>query len=431
MFLAVDLNFCQNPDFLYLFLILNIAFKIVTILIPIIVMFRAIVPFAKAVISGEETSKYFPGIMKSIFAAFFIFMLPSLLTFIFSSLIPQEGVVAHLTVCFNNGNLQSIELYRKARQIKEEEEQKAVLEALDKAGREHKDQDKAYNESIKKFKDNQKNNVDSVSISGFDKMFTKETQSIVDAHKNDLNYNNFRSVINSYGGFANYVKSLGGVFSEFYGKNVSDVKCASDLQRVSEYVFGFMTMYGFDYYSGSKYCKWGGNCTSPDTNSSDSFYASGYQHTSDGLSDNHNFDKLISGANEINMTTNCNWTVDMVYYKAGLFGGKGQPSSASSYKSMGKNYEIISDINALRPGDIIHFFRGSIDKNDPNTWGDWYHVAYIGEVSHSTDTIVGYDGGSYLTNNKNYKWRSKISSGTLHGTSNWAAVRVADISPTC
>ena len=149
-------NFCENPDFLYLFLVLNIAFKIVTILVPIIVMYRAIVPFAKAVISGEETSKYFPGIMKSIFAAFFIFMLPSLLTFIFSSLIPQEGVVAHLTVCFNNGNLQSIELYRKARQIEEEEEQRAVIEALNKAAAEHDDQDKAYNESIKNFKENQK-----------------------------------------------------------------------------------------------------------------------------------------------------------------------------------------------------------------------------------------------------------------------------------
>ena len=37
------------------------------------------------------------------------------------------------------------------------------------------------------------------------------------------------------------------------------------------------------------------------------------------------------------MTTNCNWSVDMVYYKAGIFGkGEGKGVTAADFKKMAK-----------------------------------------------------------------------------------------------
>ena len=256
--------------------------------------------------------------------------------------------------------------------------------------------------------------------------FDAATMSTIEAHLNDFNYSNF-----SASSAPGYIKSLGGVFSKYYGQEVH-VTTAGELQEVSEYVFGLMYLYGFDYYNGQKYCKWGGSCGSPGSGTNDGFYPPGVTHTSDGLSGpTSNFDKLITGGSEVNMTTNCNWTVDMVYYKAGLFGGNGQPSGSAGFKSMGRNYEIISDINDLQVGDIVHFFHNSIDKTNPDTWSGWYHVAFIGEVNKRDGTITGYDGGSYFTNNRNYKWVAKASSGELHGTKNWSAVRITNLTQNC
>ena len=256
--------------------------------------------------------------------------------------------------------------------------------------------------------------------------FDAETMSIVEKHYNDFNYSSFNASSSPA-----YIRSLGGIFSKYYDKEVK-VTTAGELQEVAEYVFGLMYIYGFDYYNGTKYCKWGGSCDAPNSGENDAFYPPGVTHTSDGCSDpTSNFDKLITGAQEINMTTNCNWTVDMVYYKAGLFGGNGQPGGSASFKSMGRNYEVITNIEDLQVGDILHFFRGSIDRGNPETWSDWYHVAFVGEVDRKKGTITGYDGGSYFTNNKNYKWVAEMKSGKLHGTENWSAVRITNLTQNC
>ena len=256
--------------------------------------------------------------------------------------------------------------------------------------------------------------------------FDAETMNIVEKHYNDFNYSSFNASSSP-----SYIRSLGGVFSKYYGKDVK-VTTAGELQEVSEYVFGLMYIYGFDYYNGSKYCKWGGSCNAPNSGENDAFYPPGVTHTSDGLSGpTSNFDKLITGGSEVNMTTNCNWTVDMVYYKAGLFGGNGQPHGSASFKSMGRNYEVISNIEDLQVGDILHFFEHSIDRSNPDTWSDWYHVAFVGEVDKKKGTVTGYDGGSYFTNNKNYKWVSEMKSGKLHGTENWSAVRITNLTQNC
>ena len=100
---------------------------------------------------------------------------------------------------------------------------------------------------------------------------------------------------------------------------------------------------------------------------------------------------------------------------------------------MGKKYQVITKMSDIQVGDIIHFFRNSIDRSNPNTWSNWYHVAFIGEVDKSKGVIVGYDGGSYFTNNRNYKWTAKINDKNpkVHGTSNFAVVRVANLKQDC
>ena len=264
--------------------------------------------------------------------------------------------------------------------------------------------------------------------------FDATTMSIIEKHLEDFDYSTYKP---SEGG--KYIKSLGGIFSKYYGQEVH-VTTAGELQEVAEYVFGLMYLYGFDYFNGKSgerahYCKWGGSClyyakgNSYSSATSDAFYPGTFRYDNNGLSSPiSDFDKLITGTN---MTTNCNWTVDMVYYKAGLFGGPGQPSGSAGFKSMGRNYEVITDPHDLQVGDIVHFFHSEIDRSNPETWSDWYHVAFIGEVNKKEGTVTGYDGGSYYQQGRNYKWVSKVDSGKIYGNSNWAAVRITNLTQNC
>ena len=96
--------------------------------------------------------------------------------------------------------------------------------------------------------------------------FDATTMSIIEKHLEDFDYSTYKP---SEGG--KYIKSLGGIFSKYYGQEVH-VTTAGELQEVAEYVFGLMYIYGFDYYNGSKYCKWGGSCDSPGSGADDAFY---------------------------------------------------------------------------------------------------------------------------------------------------------------
>ena len=283
--------------------------------------------------------------------------------------------------------------------------------------------------------------------------FSSKTLKIVEKHLNDFDYTNFHSYIKNHGGFKKYTKELGGVFQKGFGKNWKG-KTITDLQEASEYVFGYMTMYGFDYFngrdypagSGQKYCKWGGSClyyskldeaiqankldeiVDP-VGTSDAFYTGSYRYDQHGLSGPlSDFDQIIQGDN---MTTNCNWTVDMVYFKAGIFGKKGS-SGYKNYSDVLKNGEIITRLCDLRVGDMLHFYKQPVDHTNRDTWHGWGHIAYIGEIDGETGTITVYDGGSYMTNNRNFKWtfngKGEWPVG-LHGYAGWSAVRAIELEP--
>lgn len=267
--------------------------------------------------------------------------------------------------------------------------------------------------------------------------FTAETREIVDAHKNDFNVNNFRSKIASYGGYESYVKSLGGVFERYAGEdNIPNVTTAEELKAVSEYVFGLMTIWGFDYSNGDPghYGKWGANNSSV---ASDGFYNGGTNGATDQCaSPRESIDGRCSAENGLsNMTTNCNWTVDVVYYKAGIFSTEDTSKprySASVSDLMSHGGEVIPSIQDLQPGDIIECYDNAVpSQSDYTTWGDcgWYHVCYVGERDDVAGTITLYDGGHYFTNSGYYKNVIDINnpSWPLSG-GGWGAIRVANIS---
>jgi hypothetical protein len=436
--MILDFNICNQSGTLYVIMIAKYLINVLKILAPIIIIYSGIKELTKSVISGEPPSKHVPLLVKKLIAALLIFFVPTIVNYAINSLASTKPS-SMMATCSKNANI----TYIKSLKAKEEKErlermaqkQKEAEEAAKKANQKISADNASTNgnEFYRKRIEAARRQARGASIKIKDgEMFTEQTKRIIEQRANELNYNNFNQVISSYGGFQGYVNSLGGVFKELYGKELN-VQCASELQEVSEYVFGFMTLYGFDYYNGNKYCKWGGNCDSPNTDSADAFYPSGMQHTQDGLNDKSHFDRIVSGAGGINMTTNCNWTVDMVYYKAGLFGtGRSKVDYASSFRAMGKKGKIITNLHDVQVGDLIHFFASPITVTDPNTWDNWRHVAYVGEVDRVNNTFTVYDGGSYFTNNKSFKYKHSMDDkGSIHGFKSWVIVRVVDIDQTC
>ena len=239
-------------------------------------------------------------------------------------------------------------------------------------------------------------------VSGMDATFTSQTASIISDHKDDLNVNNFYDVINNKydGDFQNYVNELGGVFSKYYGRDV-EVTRASQFREIVEYVYGFMALYGFDYDSGEKYCKWGGNCDtwggSFKSASSDAFYP-GVTKYRNAAFPSSKFDEGISGKLGLNFTSQCGGSAAMVYNKAGI-------------PNMGINSgEIIYKMSDIQVGDVLYFFDRQVDPYNLSSIksAKGEHVAFIGEVDKKKGTVTGYDGGSYYMTGRKYKWTSKI-----------------------
>ena len=288
--------------------------------------------------------------------------------------------------------------------------------------------------------------------------FSCDTIHIVEHHTKDFNYYTKDSVIASYGGFDKWIDSLGGYFKEYYLKDVPTPKIAYDFQKISEYVFGLMYMHGVDYFNAQNlesyddnthYCKWGGSCfyvkdlaaakAEAEKNhtpinfkypvgTDDAFYPGDMLYADNGYMNGHNFDSAIQGKL---MTTNCNNSVDMVYYKAHILGTKERPYSSSEFIKQAKDpkNKIITDFKDIQIGDILHFFENSVDSSNPSTWSGWKHVAYVGEINYQTGVITAYDGGSYFMMARNHKWtfnRNKTTS-SLHGYPGWAAIRVIDL----
>jgi len=63
-------NICNNSNTLMVFLIIKYAINITCILVPLILIYRSIVPCFKSVMSGEPITKELAGLVKSFIAGF-------------------------------------------------------------------------------------------------------------------------------------------------------------------------------------------------------------------------------------------------------------------------------------------------------------------------------------------------------------------------
>jgi len=227
--------------------------------------------------------------------------------------------------------------------------------------------------------------------------FSCETLRIVEKHLYDFNYYNFRSVINSYGGFDNYAKSLGGVFAEYYGKKLN-IETETEFQKVAEYTFGWMYMYGTDYLNGGgEYQGWGVGLGQ--SGHSDEDFCPGEMrvpYATNWFDDE--FDEVISGTGrhkDLVIATECGPAAQTPLYKGGVL-----------KRGQNPNRKMITRFKDLRPGDIFHIFDHPVNRSVRSSWGQGVHVAIVGEVYD--DRIVIYDGGRYFQTTKNFKRTIKM-----------------------
>jgi len=437
---------CDTSTGLQIFYLLKIAFQILCIVLPIIIIITMTISLFKYVVGSEE--KIIMPNIKKIIAALIIFILPSLFGYLFTNFNGNENDFMN---CFNIATPEKVKALQEKEKLEAEQEKakqdKENKEAMEKAAasdeEERQKQKKLAEDWAKKYGSGSCLRFDQYEGDGTVKsQFSTKTLKIVEEHLNDFDYTNYHTIVPDVG---EYITSLGGVFADYWDNDEIEVYSASELQKVSEYVFGLMYIYGFDYWNGyhsnGHYCKWGGKCTYNCTDSehcsvtssgtADAFYTGSYAYKDHGLSAKNDFDKLISGDN---MTVNCNWAVDMVFYKAGIFGENGDwQGGSASPTAMAKKFGVIESMEDYEVGDIVHFFDHTVDRGDYTTWSGWRHVAFVGEVDKEEGIITFYDGGSYFTNTRNFKWTAKIDDSTtkLHGYSGWGVVRVRELAQDC
>jgi len=263
------------------------------------------------------------------------------------------------------------------------------------------------------------------------------TNAIVNAHRYDFNYANFQAYIKKAGGYAAYVRSLGGVFTKWSGRNITLVpdyqaKTIREFQEACDYVFGLMTMYGFNYNKGK-----------PGTNKNwgkgadDAFYPSSADYDKLGLLVYENghkttIDLICAGTTRGGMTTNCGWSVTYCLRKAGLIPADaenvevefyGNASYHKYYRNRGAVILTPKNTSDLRVGDVLGFF-GS------GSGFTYKHCAICVAVDKAKGTYTLYDGGSArFIKTRGNNIVGKLGDSPLYGSyTSWKVLRLKEIS---
>ena len=260
------------------------------------------------------------------------------------------------------------------------------------------------------------------------------TNAIVNAHRYDFNYANFQAYIKKAGGYAAYVRSLGGVFTKWQGRNVTLVpdyqaKTVREFQEACDYVFGLMTMYGFNYNKGKPGTnkQWG-------KGADDCFYPSSADYDKLGLLVYENghkttIDLICAGTTKGGMQTNCGWSVTYIFRKAGLIPADAENLEVEFYgdKSYHKYYRnrggvILQPKNTadLKVGDVIGYFKN----------GGYAHCAVCVAVDKSKKTYTLYDGGSArFIKTRGNNITGKLGDSPLYGSyTSWKVLRTKETS---
>lgn len=227
--------------------------------------------------------------------------------------------------------------------------------------------------------------------------FSAETRQIIMSHINDFNEHNYKQFIDSYpGGYDGYMQSLGGVFAKYGGKGKKiQVNNAGDLQEAAEFVWGLMSIWGFDYWNGKTYWSWG------EDEEFEGLHKSAYypgHFYSGGSYSQGNMNDVCADPDKAKRT-NCNAGIDSLLWTTTL-------DNSDGYGAHFLRGERVDRKEDLQVGDLVHFFHEQAE-----TQKSWGHVAIVGEIDQSTGDVILYDSGNRFIRTGRYKIPLSLESG--------------------
>ena len=268
----------------------------------------------------------------------------------------------------------------------------------------------------------------------------KETQEIIDKHKNDFTYKNVKTVLKSKGGYVKYVESLGGVFKKYInnGKPVK-IQTYSELAEVADYVWGLYDIWGVDYSNGCgyqakhqyNYDNGGASRFYPDSKNPGGRYNVNYSCYGFANKSLPGVDEMLANPDKYYAVTNCDMGVCQLFKKAGLISSNmpGPGTYPATYKSNGYTYKIIRNPKDFMPGDVILVMSNnnvnvSGIKEVPNWQKDLFHTIVVGERNDKAGTITYFDSGHKYTRKGTYRSIRALGDNKVYTShTKWIALR--------
>ena len=265
-----------------------------------------------------------------------------------------------------------------------------------------------------------------------------DIQKIINAHCNDFTYNTYKTVIEKYGGYKEYVKSLGGIFAK-YADFKGKIKTKQELYDCMNYVWGLYNIWGTDYSNGCSYDDWTENRYKAKAGAVSAFYPSKapisrfqMNYSAYGFAngaDLPDVDSMLS-AGKYYAITNCGEGVVQTLKKAGLVPSN-FPDPAyypKLYADQGYKYQIIKNASDLQVGDVMLFFNRKIqNRSDKTTLQNWesglFHTAIVGK--RDSKYIYMFDSGHAFTYYGECINRRKIGDNQVYQwAADWLAIRL-------
>ena len=108
---AVDpVNFCTDPGFLRILMIVNTLISVIKVLVPLLIIIMGIIDFSKAVFGAaeEEIKKSTSALIQRVIAGIIIFLAPTLVTAAVNIVFDITDVESRFEDCAGNANLETI-----------------------------------------------------------------------------------------------------------------------------------------------------------------------------------------------------------------------------------------------------------------------------------------------------------------------------------
>jgi len=459
------LALCDKSYIVQIMLIIKTIFKLACYITPIIVIIISIIHIFKVVTNGkeEDLKDAFKVSIKRIIAGLVICFLPALINYVFTGIVNAKDV--EFLACFESASKEKVkelktkeEAKEKAEQKQQEVEDEKLLREVYEADQKRRNKNKQTFEEWKKEREENQNNevnvnttpakttaeqqkvlestqkstknAEGTKVNSSKNAFSSNTQQIINEHMFDFNVDNYDKVIQSFGGYENYLKSLGGVFTKYAGVENAHVTTKQQFKEVGEYVWGIMTMYGFEYRN-YKVCN---NCEADKWRSDEGGTNDAFYPGTRGCCLNENptkitIDDVASKRKGNGMTTNCTLGVEWILRKSGLM-KVSDPYAWNEYMSKG---QVITDASKLQPGDIMFYWNTDKNINSIRSWSNdtwWsgmFHINIVGERNDSNGTITYYDSGHYYTQGGNYKYVRNIGQYPYEWAADWVGVRLFEL----